>query len=182
MNELETALLTRQVRATCPAQRIDEYTPDAWHQIFQRLPFELSLADARDAVETLGADQPFIAPADIVRHVRRLRAARIDRLPQPCPNTTEGVAERDELLAIRTAIADGLITTTGQLAAYEAWGGSLHLARQAGRMPALDGPAPAGTGPILAGRERTGGHPVALGALARRVAHAPHPTPALERH
>ena len=170
MNETETAVLTRLVRATCPAQKIDEYTPDAWHAIFRKLPFDLSFDDARTAVEALGADQAFIAPADIVKHVRKLRTERIDRLPQPCPNDTPGVDERDELLAIRTAIADGRITTTAQLGAYKAWGGSLHLAALGEvAFPALEGPEAAGTGPILAGRERTGGHPVALGALTQRV-------------
>lgn len=170
MNETETAILTRLVRASCPAQKIDEYTPDAWYEIFKRLPFEIPFADAEAAVFELGGGQAFIAPADIVAYVRRLRTARIDRLPQPCPNDVPGVSQHQEQLAIRMAIADGRITTTAQLAAYERWGGSLHLvALGEVAFPALEGPEPVGTGPILAGRERTGGHPVALGALTQRI-------------
>lgn len=85
-------------------------------------------------------------------HVRAGRVAirndRIARLPQPCPNPVYGVTEQEELLAIRAAIADGHITTTAQLHAYERWGGSLHLARHTGQLPALDGPEPAKGRPL----------------------------------
>jgi hypothetical protein len=62
----------------------------------------------------------------------------------PCPNQTFGVSEGDEIRAIEAAIADGKITTIAEVYAYERWGGSLHLARQTGDFPALEGPAPTG--------------------------------------
>jgi hypothetical protein len=138
VNQQETAILVRVVRATCPAQKIDEYTPDAWHPILAGI----SLEDARQAVAALGAELPFIAPADIVKHVRKTRTDRARRLPMPCPNVVFGVSEGDEIRAIERAMADGLITTLAEVYAYEAWGGSLHLAWQRGTFPALEGPEP----------------------------------------
>ena len=46
MTPHETLLLTRYVKACCPQQAIDEYTPDAWHDLLG----DLSLADCRAAV------------------------------------------------------------------------------------------------------------------------------------
>lgn len=166
MNIQEIRTVLRAVASLCPAQKFDEFTPDMWLAVLADTAFD----DAKTAVVTLGRQQPFIAPGEIHTEVRRIRTARIDRLPQPCPNDVPGVTQHAEQLAIRMAIADGRITTRGQLAAYERWGGSLHLvALGEAPFPALEGPEPVGTGPILAGRERTGGHPVALAAVTRQL-------------
>lgn len=143
MNADQVRTILRAVANLCPAQKFDEFTPDMWLAVLTHTNFD----DAKTAVISLGRQQAFIAPGEIHAEVRRMRAARIDRLPQPCPNQVDGVDPRDELLAIRAAIADGQITTTGQIYAYERWGGSLHLARLTGRVPALDGPEP-GNRPI----------------------------------
>lgn len=133
MNEQEIAVLLRMVKALCPAQRFDEYTPDAWALVLDEVPF----ADALAALKPLALEQPFIAPTDIAKHVKRIRSERIGRLPQPVPNPVPGVSERDELLAVRRAIADGRIKTPADVHAYEQWGGSLYLAYERGETPAL---------------------------------------------
>lgn len=81
MNNSEAVVLCRYVKAICPQQAIDEYTPDAWGDL---LP-DISLADARDAVRELGRRQPFIAPAEIVAETKRIRGRRIANAPHPVP-------------------------------------------------------------------------------------------------
>lgn len=61
--------MTRYVRACCPQQAIDEFTPDAWHDLLGGY----SLADCRAAVAAVTRRQPFVAPAEIIAEVRRSR-------------------------------------------------------------------------------------------------------------
>lgn len=165
MNPRETALIIAAVKNLCPAQKFDEFTPDMWLAVLAETNFE----DAKAAVIALGRQQTFLAPGEIDTEARRMRRGRIERLPMPCPNTIRGVAEGDELRAIAKAIGDGRITTVAECAAYERWGGSLHLAQQAGRFPELSGPEPVNRGAILAGPERRSGHPTSVGAVMQRV-------------
>lgn len=72
MNPAESLALTRFVRAACPQQKLDEYTPDAWHELLADLTF----ADCKTAVVALGKQQPFISPAEIRAEVRRRRNER----------------------------------------------------------------------------------------------------------
>ena len=58
MTHAETVLLTRYVKACCPQQAIDEYTPDAWHDLLG----DLALADCRAAAAAVAKRQPFVAP------------------------------------------------------------------------------------------------------------------------
>ncbi len=81
MTPIETVALVRQVRATCPAQRLDEYTPDAWHPVLADLRFH----DCNLAVIELAKRLPFISPAEIRQEVRRIRKDRLDRTTQPIP-------------------------------------------------------------------------------------------------
>jgi hypothetical protein len=83
----ETVVLTRYVKACCPQQAIDEYTPDAWHDLLG----DLSAADCRQAVAAVARRQPFVAPAEIRAEVRRIRNDRLDRavLPAPPPELTD---------------------------------------------------------------------------------------------
>ena len=81
MTRTETVALLRIVRAVCPAQKFDEYTPDAWHELLD----DLRLEDCRLAVKALGQRQVFIAPAEIRAEVRRIRRERLDRTPLPVP-------------------------------------------------------------------------------------------------
>ena len=73
MNEQEIAQVIGFVHALCPAQKMDEYTPDAWELVLEDIAFD----DARAALKTLGLQLRFIAPADIAGEVRRIRTARI---------------------------------------------------------------------------------------------------------
>lgn len=82
MTHEEAVILCRYVLACCPQQAIDEYTPDAWHDLLG----DLSLADCRDAAAGVARRQPFVAPAEIRAEVRRIRNARIpDRAGLPAP-------------------------------------------------------------------------------------------------
>ena len=60
----ETVALARYVRALCPAQRFDEYTPDAWHDLLHRYTRD----EARAAAAAVAG-----------RH----RLGAVDRRPQP---------------------------------------------------------------------------------------------------
>jgi hypothetical protein len=70
MTPTETVTLTKYVKACCPQQAIDEYTPDVWHDLLG----DLELADCRAAVVTVTRRQPFCAPAEIITEVKRARA------------------------------------------------------------------------------------------------------------
>lgn len=66
-------LLTRFAQACCPQQVIDEYTPDAWHELLS----DLSLEQCRAAVRAVTRRQPFVAPSEIITEVARtLNAAK----------------------------------------------------------------------------------------------------------
>lgn len=106
MEPQETVMLTRYVRALCPQQRFDEYTPDAWHDVLSAYRLE----DARAAAAQLAARQPFISPGELVPEIRRIRDARIgDQAPAYLPpingeTGAEYIARRRAQLA---AIGDG---------------------------------------------------------------------------
>lgn len=73
MTPQEAVILTRYVKACCPGSQIDEYTPDAWHDLLG----DLRLDDCRAAVASVAKRQPFVAPAEIRAEVRRIRNERI---------------------------------------------------------------------------------------------------------
>lgn len=117
MNAQECLALTRAVAAICPAQKFDDYTPDAWRELLGDLEF----TDARAAVFALGRVQPFIPPCDIRSEVARIRKGRIDENPMPEPPSELTVAEYLVWLReTKTAIADGRMTTQPSRTAIEA--------------------------------------------------------------
>lgn len=105
MNHTEVVILTRYVAAMCPAQKFDEYTPDAWFDVLG----DLRLEDARTAVANVARTQPFIAPAEIRSEVRRIRDDRLDRLEGFLipPAELSPTGYRDWLIDARKRIADG---------------------------------------------------------------------------
>lgn len=130
MNSTETALIIRAVKALCPAQKFDEYTPDVWESVLA----DTDYADAKTAIIALRRASPWIGPSEIDTEVRRMRAARLDRIPEPAPNDVEGVTYHQELRALRKAIADGTITDQAAADRYKAWGGSLHRLTERGAL------------------------------------------------
>lgn len=104
MTPRETVLLTRYAKACCPQQAIDEYTPDAWHDLLG----DLRLDDCRQAVATIAQRQPFVAPAEIRAEVRRIRDGRLEGFRYvPVDGDDDPKVYLASLRAQRTAVADG---------------------------------------------------------------------------
>lgn len=105
MTPSETVVLTRYVAACCPQQAIDDYTPDAWHDLLS----DLSAADCRAAVTAVAKRQPFVAPAEIRAEVRRIRRDRLEReIPAPPPELADEPGKYQQVLqASIKRIADG---------------------------------------------------------------------------
>ncbi|WP_370665365.1 hypothetical protein [Streptomyces sp. IBSBF 2507] len=101
MNSQEAAALCRYVRALCPQQKFDEYTPDAWHDILG----DYQLADARQAAAQVARRQPFVAPAEIADEISKIRGSRThDFVYEPPP----GDSDPNYLARLR-----GQLTATG---------------------------------------------------------------------
>jgi hypothetical protein len=81
MTPQETLVLVRYVKACCPQQAIDEYTPDAWHELLS----DLGPEDCRDAVTAVARRQPFVSASEIRQEVLRVRAQRLKEIPIPPP-------------------------------------------------------------------------------------------------
>ena len=77
MSPEETIALCRLVKAVCPSQALDQYTPDAWALILRHIDYN----DAKQAVIDI-ASQPlepgrsrYIEPGHIVAQVKRICVA-----------------------------------------------------------------------------------------------------------
>lgn len=81
MNAEEALKLCRYVAACCPQQKMDEFTPTVWADLLCAVRFE----DAQLAVKSVLMRQPFIAPAEIIAEVKRIRAKRRDEHPPLTP-------------------------------------------------------------------------------------------------
>ena len=68
MTPTETLTLVRLTCALWPAMRLDEHTPDAWHDVLGDLPADLALAAVRRLAKV---SRGYIGPADIRREVYR---------------------------------------------------------------------------------------------------------------
>lgn len=111
MNPKETVLLTRYVKALCPQQKVDEYTPDAWHDVLA----DFALADARTAAAAVARKQPFVSPAEIVTEIRKQRDERAANYQGPGLSAEIPDADPDDVPAylsalrgLRTKAADGI--------------------------------------------------------------------------
>jgi hypothetical protein len=111
MNPKETVILTRYVKALCPQQKIDEYTPDAWHDVLA----DFGLDTARAAAATVARKQPFVSPAEIVAEIRKQRDDRAADYQGPGLSPDIPDADPDDIPAylsalrgLRTRAADGI--------------------------------------------------------------------------
>ena len=121
MNRTEAARLCRLVKACCPSQAIDEYTPDIWGEILASYAY----ADAAHVVRDL-VGQPlepgksrYIEPGHIIGGIRRMRTQRLTEAPPSDPPSGLSAAE------------------------YCAWQRQQRLAVAAGRAPMTRPVAPA---------------------------------------
>lgn len=73
MNQPEVLALLRFIAAACPAQKLDEYTADAWAEVLA----DIDPADAKTAVIKLVRSQPFISCSDIATGVKEIRSNRL---------------------------------------------------------------------------------------------------------
>jgi hypothetical protein len=107
----ETVVLARYVRALCPGQKFDEYTPDAWHDVLA----DFALTDARAAAAAVARKQPFVSPAEIIAEIRKQRDERAADFQGPGLSAEVPDADPDDVQAylsalrgLRTRAADGL--------------------------------------------------------------------------
>lgn len=104
MNNQETTALCRYVRALCPQQRFDEYTPDAWHDLLG----DQQLDDARAAASRIARRQPFVAPSEILAEIRTIRSERLEGFQyEPQPGDDNPAVYLANLRAQRAAVASG---------------------------------------------------------------------------
>ncbi|MET9729633.1 hypothetical protein ABZZ79_02900 [Streptomyces sp. NPDC006458] len=199
MTQDEAVLLLEYVAAACPAQRIGEFTPDVWGELFA--PY--SLDEARAAVIVVASQQPFVAPADVITEIKARRSERIELANivydgDPLETGAESAANIREIIR---AAGDGLtgpssiagsLGTAERLALppgadHDPYEGRAAAARAAiGRMPAgrdsstdprsrpcrRCGAAP-GSSCTTAGRRRQDVHPVRLEDTKRTAAGLP---------
>jgi hypothetical protein len=107
----ETVVLARYVRALCPQQKFDEYTPDAWHDVLA----DFALAPARAAAAAVARKQPFVSPAEIITEIRKQRDDRAADYQGPGLSAEIPDADPDDVQAylsalrgMRTRAAEGL--------------------------------------------------------------------------
>lgn len=107
----ETVVLARYVRALCPQQKFDEYTPDAWHDVLG----EYRLDAARAAACRVAKKQPFVSPAEIIGEIRASRGENASAFQGPGLSAEVPDADPDDvpaylaaLRAQRTRAADGV--------------------------------------------------------------------------
>lgn len=110
MNTAEVLQLCRLVKACCPSQALDTYTPDAWALILGGYDY----ADAQAAVIAIAgsplelARSRYIEPGHIIDGIRRIRAKRLESTPLPEPPAALAPAEYSAWLGrTREAIASG---------------------------------------------------------------------------
>ena len=111
MSPEETIALCRLVKAVCPSQALDQYTPDAWALILRHIDYN----DAKQAVIDI-ASRPlepgksrYIEPGHIIGGVRRIRSQRIeDYGPVSPPAGLDTAGYMDWLRETRHLIGSGL--------------------------------------------------------------------------
>jgi hypothetical protein len=110
MTHEETVILVRYVRACCPQQAMDEFTPDAWHDLLGGL----SLRECREAVAVVARRQPFVAPAEVIAEVRRAGRHAADQ--RHLHAVLDPAAHRAQVAAADSAFLRKLAARTGRQA------------------------------------------------------------------
>lgn len=77
----ETADLLRTIRAICPAQAQDEFTPEAWNLVLDDIAMPDAMAAVRRIARSTDTKPLWIDPRQILNEVRRVRTARLDATP-----------------------------------------------------------------------------------------------------
>ena len=107
MTPQEAVALCRFTAACCPAQKFDEYTPDAWGLLLEHVRF----VDAKEAVVAIARKSPWCAPAEIIAEVKKMRAKRIDEFGPITPpadlDPDDTTAYREWWKDVQRQIADG---------------------------------------------------------------------------
>lgn len=101
----EALRLCRIAKSVSPAQAVDDYTPDAWALILR----DVRLDDAEDALRQLGGEQEWIHVSHIVKRVKRIRSARVDKYLAnvPVPSGLDAAEYDRWYRATVKSIADG---------------------------------------------------------------------------
>lgn len=87
MDAKEVLQLCRLVKACCPSQALDQFTPEAWGLILGSYDY----ADAKAAVANLVSlplepgKSRYIEPGHIIAGIHRIRRQRLDSTPMPEP-------------------------------------------------------------------------------------------------
>lgn len=103
MTPTDVVKLFAIVRNLCPAQRLDEFTPDVWERVFEaweRRHGTLDFEQAEAAVWRLGQRLRFIAAADVLAEVSAPRRDRLDRFVDPLPD-----CDPDDVAGYQRALA-----------------------------------------------------------------------------
>ena len=110
MNRADVVKLCRLVKTLCPAQALDQYTPDAWAIVLGHLDY----GDAKQAVGSL-ASLPlepgrarYIEPGHIIAEVKRIQDRRLADAPEITPPAgLREIEYRTWLRSTRQQIAAG---------------------------------------------------------------------------
>jgi hypothetical protein len=86
LNLTEVTKLLGYVAGACPAQKMNDFTGDAWLDILGHLEY----AECRQAVRVVASKHPFISPSDIIAEVAAQRSPE-----QPHSNACRGGDCRD---------------------------------------------------------------------------------------
>jgi hypothetical protein len=118
VNQSEAIMICRLVKAACPSQAVDTYSPDAWAFMLDDIDYD----DAKAAVRYLGrldlepGKSRYIEPGHVIAQVKRIRAKRIDDYgPVDPPAGLEPSEYLGWLRATNDAIASGRAPERKQL-------------------------------------------------------------------
>lgn len=81
MTPTQAVQLCRLVKACCPQQAFDEFTPDVWCDLLS----DIEYGDAEVAVKNLARLKPFMSPAEIRAEVRKIRNVRLGHVNEIQP-------------------------------------------------------------------------------------------------